>query len=53
MTTAKIQHYVPQFLLRNFGSGKKDCVWVLDKSSDTIFKSNAKNIVCKRRLNTL
>ena len=33
MTIAKVQHYVPQFLLRNFGNGKKDQVWVYDKTS--------------------
>ena len=27
---AKVQHYVPQFLRRNFGAGKKDQLHVFD-----------------------
>ena len=49
MTIAKIQHYVPQFLLRNFGNGKKDQVWVYDKSSNRSFASNSKNIASESR----
>ena len=41
---AKIQHYVPQFLLKNFTVGKKPQVWVFDKLTDKIFKSHVKNI---------
>uniref|UniRef100_UPI0022EBF80C DUF4238 domain-containing protein n=1 Tax=Listeria seeligeri TaxID=1640 RepID=UPI0022EBF80C len=43
MTAAKIQHYVPKFLLRNFGTGKKDQLWVFDKASGRSFQTNAKN----------
>jgi hypothetical protein len=49
MTIAKIQHYVPQFLLRNFGNGKKDQVWVYDKSSGRSFASNTRNIASESR----
>lgn len=49
MTTAKIQHYVPQFLLRNFSNGKKDQVWVYDKSSNRSFPSHTKNIASENR----
>lgn len=49
MTIAKIQHYVPQFLLRYFGSGKKDQVWVYDKAANRSFATNAKNIASESR----
>lgn len=49
MTIAKVQHYVPQFLLRNFGNGKKDQVWVYDKSSNRSFSSNTKNVASESR----
>ncbi len=49
MTIAKVQHYVPQFLLRNFGNGKKDQVRVYDKSSNRSFPSNTKNVASESR----
>lgn len=49
MTIAKVQHYVPQFLLRNFGNCKKDQVWVYDKASNRSFASNTKNIASESR----
>jgi uncharacterized protein DUF4238 len=49
MTIAKVQHYVPQFLLRNFGNGKKDQMWVYDKTSDRAFPTNAKNVASESR----
>jgi hypothetical protein len=49
MTTAKVQHYVPQFLLRNFGNGKKDQVWVYDKTTGRAFSTNAKNVASESR----
>jgi len=49
MTTAKIQHYVPQFLLRSFGNGKKDQVWVYDKFLARSFPSNTKNVASESR----
>jgi len=49
MTEAKIQHYVPKFLLRNFGLGKKDHVWVYDKQTARSFQTNAKNVASENR----
>jgi len=49
MTAAKVQHYVPQFLLRNFGTGKKDQVFVFEKATGKIFTPNAKNIASESR----
>lgn len=46
---AKVQHYVPQFLLRNFGSGKKDKLHVFDKQTGKSFATNAKNIAAESR----
>lgn len=41
---AKIQHYVPQFVLKNFSSGKKPQVFVYDKHTRKTFKSHVKNV---------
>jgi hypothetical protein len=49
MTIAKVQHYVPQFLLRNFGRGKKDQLWVFDKTTGRSFFTNAKNVASESR----
>ena len=50
MAIAKVQHYVPQFLLRNFGNGKKDQLWgFYDKTSDRSFPTNAKNVASESR----
>src|SRR5690606_22590431 len=49
MTAAKIQHYVPQFLLRSFAVPKKAQVWVYDKSSGRSFISNTKNVASENR----
>jgi hypothetical protein len=49
MTIAKVQHYVPQFLLKNFGHGKKDQLWVFDKSNGRSFFTNAKNVASESR----
>jgi Protein of unknown function (DUF4238) len=49
VTEAKVQHYVPKFLLRNFGTGKKDRVWVFDKMMGKPFQTNAKNIASESR----
>lgn len=49
MTEAKIQHYVPKFLLKNFGLGKKDHVWVYDKQTGRSFQTNAKNVASENR----
>jgi hypothetical protein len=48
MTTSndcKVQHYVPQFVLRNFAaSGKKKHIYVFDKLHEKTFKTAIKNI---------
>ncbi len=46
---AKVQHYVPQFLLRKFGNGKKDQLHVFDKQTGRIFSANAKNVASESR----
>ncbi len=37
-----VQHYVPQFLLKNFIAGKKDHVWVYDKATHKRFKTHVR-----------
>ena len=49
MTIAKLQHYVPQFLLRNFGNGNNDQIWVYDKAASHCFSINTKHIASERR----
>jgi hypothetical protein len=46
---AKVQHYVPQFLLKNFGNGKKDQIHVFDKNTSRTFLTNAKNVASESR----
>ncbi|CAN5908198.1 hypothetical protein BH11PSE8_BH11PSE8_42960 [soil metagenome] len=46
---AKVQHYVPQFLLRQFGTGKKDQLHVFDKATGRTFVTNAKNVASESR----
>lgn len=47
MATTQLQHYVPRFLLRRFGSGKKDRLHVFDKYTDAIFSSSAAKLAAK------
>lgn len=42
------QHYVPQFLLKNFTQGKKPQVWVFDKKTGNKFKSNVRNVASEK-----
>lgn len=46
---AKVQHYVPRFLLRNFGTGKKDKLFAFDKQLDRSFPTNVKNVAAESR----
>lgn len=46
---AKVQHYVPRFLLRHFGHGKKHQLHVFDKRTGRIFISNARNVAAESR----
>ncbi|MGF1841626.1 DUF4238 domain-containing protein [Vibrio clamense] len=41
---AKNQHYVPQFILRNFSFGKREQVCVFDKSICKKFSTNVRNV---------
>ncbi|EAU54904.1 DUF4238 domain-containing protein [Mariprofundus ferrooxydans] len=45
-STPKKQHFVPQFILRNFTSGKKEQVWVFDKHEDRSFPSSVLKAAC-------
>jgi hypothetical protein len=45
---AKIQHYVPQFLLKQFKSGKKPQVWVFDKTTGKTFRTHVKNVASEK-----
>lgn len=47
MATTQLQHYVPRFLLRRFGSGKKNRLHVFDKHTDTTFVSTAAKLAAK------
>ncbi len=46
---AKVQHYVPQFLLRNFGNGKKRQLHVFDKRTMRTFCTNVRNVAGESR----
>jgi hypothetical protein len=49
MSIAKVQHYVPQFLLKQFGTGKKDKISVFDKQTDRTFATNVRNVAAESR----
>jgi hypothetical protein len=40
----KVQHYVPQFILRNHCNGRKDLLWTFDKQNARTFQSNIRNL---------
>jgi Protein of unknown function (DUF4238) len=42
------QHYVPQFLLKNFTTGKKKRIWVFDKLEEKIFLTTPRNIASEQ-----
>jgi len=41
------QHYVPQFLLKNFIRGKKPKIFVYDKWKDNVFSTNIRNVAAE------
>lgn len=43
----KLQHYVPRFLLRNFGVGKKEHIHVFDKWDDRVFNTKSRNVAAE------
>lgn len=45
-----LQHYVPRFLLKRFGFGKKHHVWVYDKQTDRVFQASTGRIAAERGL---
>jgi hypothetical protein len=46
---AKVQHYIPQFILRNFGAKKKNRLHVFDKQKGSLFVTNIRNVACESR----
>lgn len=42
------QHYVPQFVLKRFTSGKKPALWAYDKANGRSFRTNIKNVAAER-----
>ena len=40
----KVQHYVPQFILRSHCKGRKDLLWTFDKQNAKTFQSNIRNL---------
>jgi hypothetical protein len=46
---AKVQHYVPEFLLRNFRADKKDQIYVFDKNTERSFRTNVRNVAAESR----
>ena len=43
----KKQHYVPQFILKNFAYGKNEQIWVFDKRNGKRFCSSIKDSACE------
>jgi len=44
------QHYVPQFILRNFACNKKETqLWAFNKRTSKIFQSNIRNVASQNR----
>lgn len=46
-STPKKQHYVPQFILKNFKSGKKKRVYVFDKYRKLSYTSSIRDAACE------
>ncbi len=47
----KKQHYIPQFLLRNFRIPGEELLWVFDKRSSNIYKSAVRDVASERYYN--
>jgi hypothetical protein len=45
---AKLQHYVPRFLLTNFSTGKRSHIWAYDKHRSVRFRANVKNLAAEK-----
>ena len=50
MNLPRKHHYIPRFLLKQFGVGKKKQVWVFDKVEGKKFTTSPDNIAAKRDL---
>ena len=46
-STPKKQHYVPQFILKNFKSGKKKRVYVFDKQKRSTYPAAVHDVACE------
>ncbi|MGA8265148.1 MAG: DUF4238 domain-containing protein [Ignavibacteriaceae bacterium] len=44
----KKQHYVPQFILRNFAEAKSQQLYVYDKQDEKEYKTNIRNIAAEK-----
>jgi len=44
---AKNEHYVPQFILKNFTVGNGKQIYVFDKHDEKSFKTNIRNIAAE------
>jgi hypothetical protein len=47
---AKTQHYVPQFLLRNFAETGKDQIHVFDKREERVFRAHVRKVAAESGL---
>jgi hypothetical protein len=50
MPVNQLQHYIPRFLLRRFGTGKKDWLHVFDKHTGSIFTGPAGKLAAENSL---
>jgi hypothetical protein len=50
MADSKKHHYVPQFLLRQFSDGGGQKIYVFDKRTGRVFRSNILNVAAENRL---
>jgi hypothetical protein len=47
---AKTQHYVPQFLLKNFAEPEKDQIHVFDKQEERTFRAHVRKVAAETGL---
>jgi len=43
----KIQHYVPQFILKNFCLNENNQIYVFDKKTEKVFTTNIENVAAE------
>jgi len=43
----KVQHYVPQFILRNFCLNENEQIYAFDKKTEKIYQTNIKNVAAE------